>query len=300
VSVAGLGCGGRSRLGQANGASEQQSIAVVRRALELGVTFIDTAAAYGTENLVGKALEGRLDDVVVSTKVLPYTAQGPLSALGLRQSLELSLRRLRRECVDVFHLHGVSLEQYGYCVDELVPELVRLRDDGLLRWLAISEAFARDPSHDMLSRATLDGCWDVVMVGFNMLNPSARDRVLARTITTNVGVLVMFAVRRALSDRGELRRVVAELVRSGHIAPDDVDISDSLGFLADGSGISAVVDAAYRFARHEPGVHVVLTGTGDSEHLERNVASLQRPRLPDDVLDRLRDLFGAIDSVSGN
>lgn len=58
VSVAGLGCGGHSRLGQRAGASEQHSVDIVRAALDLGINFIDTAIAYRTETIVGKAIRG--------------------------------------------------------------------------------------------------------------------------------------------------------------------------------------------------------------------------------------------------
>jgi aryl-alcohol dehydrogenase-like predicted oxidoreductase len=56
VSVAGLGCGGHSRLGQATGATEDESVRLVQRALDQGVTYFDTARAYGTEEIVGRAL----------------------------------------------------------------------------------------------------------------------------------------------------------------------------------------------------------------------------------------------------
>ena len=66
IGVAGLGCGGHSRLGQATGATEEESVALVRRALDLGVTYIDTDRAYGTEEIVGRAVEGRRHEVVVT------------------------------------------------------------------------------------------------------------------------------------------------------------------------------------------------------------------------------------------
>ena len=68
VSVAGLGCGGHSRLGMANGHDEAHATRIVEAALDLGIDFIDTARAYGTEVAVGKALHGRRDKVVISTK----------------------------------------------------------------------------------------------------------------------------------------------------------------------------------------------------------------------------------------
>src|SRR5919112_2324348 len=88
VSVAGLGCGGHSRLGQTYGATEDESVAVVERALDLGINLIDTARAYGTEEIVGRAIKGKRAEVVLSTKALLETGD------SLRASLEKSLKRL--------------------------------------------------------------------------------------------------------------------------------------------------------------------------------------------------------------
>ena len=303
VSAAGLGCGGHSRLGQRYGATVDESVAVVQRALDLGVTLIDTARAYGTEEIVGAALAGRRrDDVVVSSKsqVGGRGDAPPVDAAGLRESVELSLRRLRTDRIDVFHLHGVPLRLYEHCRTELVPELLRLRDEGKIRFLAISEGFGGDTGHAMLQVAVDDDCWDVMMVGFHLLNPSARERVFRVTQEKGIGVLIMFAVRRALSDPAELRRVVAELVERGEVDAGEVDLEDPLGFLVSDGAASSVVEAAYRFARHEPGADVVLTGTGRIAHLEENVASLSMPPLPAPALERLERIFGRVDSVSGN
>lgn len=299
VSVAGLGCGGHSRLGQRTGSTEDESVRLVQRALELGITYIDTARAYGTEEIVGRGFAGRRDEVVVSTKCSPTDRDGSISPGTLRESLELSLGRLGTDRIDVFHLHGVTTDTYQHCRDALVPELQRLRDEGKLRFVAMSEAFGSDPGHQMFGLADDDDCWDVVMVGFNLLNQSARERVLPWTKRHDVGVEVMFAVRRALSSPDELRRVAATLVADGHLAPDDLDAEDPLSFLVH-DDCASVVEAAYRFARHEPGCHVVLSGTGNPVHLEENVASINAPPLPAEDVDRLRRLLGRIDHLSGN
>ena len=301
VSVAGLGCGGHSRLGQSYGASTAASVDLVRRALDLGITYVDTAQGYGTEGIVGEAVAGRRDGVVISSKASPRSRDGVvLDAAGLRAAVERSLAALDTDCVDVYHLHGVGDDEYDHCVDELVPELLRLRDAGAIRFLAISERFAADPGHVMLQRAVADDCWDVMMVGFNLLNQSARDRVFTATRELDVAVEVMFAVRRALSRDDELARVVQELVAEGHLDAGDVDLDEPLEFLVHDAGASSVVEAAYRFTRHEPGCHVVLTGTGNVEHLEENVRSICAPALPADDLARLRNVFGHLDHLSGN
>jgi L-galactose dehydrogenase len=300
VSVAGLGCGGHSRLGQATGATEEESVRLVQRALELGVTYIDTARAYGTEEIVGRGLAGQRDQVVVSTKAHPQSGGGPLTPRALRESVQLSLRRLGTDRVDVFHLHGVDVELYEHCLDELVPELQRLRSEGAVRFLAISERFGADPGHTMLQRAMLDDCWDVAMVGFNLLNPSARDRVFPLTQDKNIGVEVMFAVRRTLSQPDELRRVARQLVEESHIAEGAIDLDDPVGFLLRPGRNGSVVESAYRFARHEPGCHVVLTGTGNLAHLEDNISSINSQPLTTEEADGLRRLFGHLDHLSGN
>ncbi len=304
VSVAGLGCGGHSRLGMATGHNEAHASNIVRHALDLGINFIDTARAYGTEAAVGAAIRGRRDEVVLSSKALPRGRAGLLSAAGLTECLEKSLVRLGTDCIDVFHLHGVLLADYPHCRDELVPELLRQRDLGKIRFLGITERFSRDTAHAMLHSALPDDHFDVIMVGFNLLNPAARHSVFPLTLEHDLGTLIMFAVRRALGQPAALAQTVAGLIASGQVAGqvngEAIDSSDPLAFVADHADVSSVVEAAYRYCRHEPGAHVVLTGTGSIEHLSENVASILAPALPESVRERLNSLFGAVDSVSGD
>ena len=135
---------------------------------------------------------------------------------------------------------------------------------------------------------------------FNLLNPSARHRVFTKTLEKNIGVLCMFAVRRALSQPAQLKALIADLQQRGQIDPGACDTEDPLGFLTQEGKAATIPEAAYRYCRYEPGIHVVLTGTGNIDHLQANVTSLLKsPLLPTD-LQRLDALFGRVDSVSGN
>jgi aryl-alcohol dehydrogenase-like predicted oxidoreductase len=300
VSVAGLGCGGHSRLGMARGRSEQEAADLVRRALDLGITFLDTARVYGTERAVGLGVKGRRDAVTISSKAFPLDREGRIRAAHVERQIDDSLAALGTDRIDVLHLHGVLPEHYERAVEEYVPVLERARAAGKIRFPAISEVFARDPGHAMLPRALADDCFDVVMVGLNLLNPSARERVLGPAREKDVGVLVMFAVRRALSQPEELARVCADLVERGTVPEGALDPADPLGFLVGEERARSVVEAAYRFCRHEPGAHVVLTGTGSAEHLAANVASIEKGPLPAEDRARLQALFGEVDFLSAN
>jgi aryl-alcohol dehydrogenase-like predicted oxidoreductase len=300
VGVAGLGCGGNSRIGQGAGLSEAQSVALVREALDLGVNLIDTASIYGTEGIVGKAIKGRArESVVISTKshINAFDGSSAAPVEAVLASLEASLRALDTDYIDVFHLHGLSPKVYGHAMAQVVPALLREKEKGKFRHLAVSETAPRDPGHTMLERAVEEPVWEVFMLAFHMLNQNARDRLLARTRANKVGTLCMFAVRNVFSRPGLLRETVRGLVAEGKLPRELGKTDDPLGFLVHTAGAESLIDAAYRFARHEPGIDVVLFGTSSVAHLKANVASILRPPLPAEDVQRLYALFGHLVGV---
>lgn len=301
VGVMGLGAGGHSRLGQRSGKSEAESAAVVRRAIDLGANLIDTAEAYGTESIVGMGLAGvPRDAYVLSTKKSPRIKGELITAADVFTGLDASLSRLGLDHVDIYHIHGVKASDYPYVREELVPALVRLRELGKIRWLGITESFSEDTTHAMLAQALQDDIWDVMMVGFNLLNHSARDRVFPITRQKNIGVLCMFAVRRALVDPASARELIQELAAAGEVDLTGYNPDHPLDFLTAPGVAGSLSEAAYRYCRHEPGIHVVLSGTGSLDHLEENARALQLPPLPPAAQARVDQLFAGVDSASGN
>lgn len=294
VSVFGLGGGGHSRLGKSQDKTEVESIAIVQQALDAGVNFIDTAEGYGTEEIVGKGIAAvKRDSVVLSTK----KSTDGITPDAVRSSLDDSLKRLGTDYVDIYHLHGVAPDDYERLLNDIIPTFEQLRQQGKIRFIGITERFGSDTQHAMLQRAVQDKVWDVMMVGFNILNQSARERVFPSTIQQNIGILVMFAVRRALSDAQRMRETLDQLVSSGQIDPADLDKDEPLKFLhADSHDLT---DAAYRFCIYEPGAHVILSGTGSPEHLRENIESFTRPPLSPSSIQRLKYIFRRVDSISG-
>ncbi|MEX0804260.1 MAG: aldo/keto reductase [Candidatus Binatia bacterium] len=302
VSVAGLGCGGPSRLGLRNNAdSEAGAVALVRQAIDLGVNFLDTAQSYATEPVVGKAIaELRHEELVISTKkTLPPADRGNPEDEVIK-GLEQSLKLIGTDYIDIYHLHGVEPKDYAFAKERLMPAMRRLRDQGKIRFIGVTEGFATDSAHRMLQESLREDMWDVVMVGFNLLNPSARKNVFPLTASNRVGVLNMFAVRRALSQPDRLRSLCGELLQKGMIPRGAVDADDPLGFLLEERVAATLPEAAYRFCRHEPAVDVVLTGTGNPEHLKANIEAILKPALPQQTLGRLEKVFGELDSLTAN
>lgn len=299
VSPAGLGCGGYSRLGMRQGNDAAAAEGVVRHALDLGVNFFDTARAYQTEEVVGRAVADVRDQVVISTKSIVVDGEGNFLPVDqIVASLEKSLIRLQTDYVDVFSFHGVLEEQLDHCLEELVPVMQKQVDAGKIRHLGITESFRQDPMHQMLCRAIPSGCFDVVMVGFNFLNASARQSVFPLAQEHDVATQVMHAVRHRLTNPSLLLETMDELAEQGEIDQNLLSAENTLDFLlAEGESLT---EAAYRFCRHEPGVSVVLTGTGKTAHLTENVAAITGVALPEPTLQQLHLLFGQVRSASGD
>jgi len=298
VSVAGLGCGGFSRLGLSTGGNEASAIGIIHAALDQGVNILDTASAYGTEAIVGKAIKRMpREQVVIATKSSVFRGGEGWPAERVVASLDNSLRELGIDCIDVFQLHAVPPSGYDHVRDAVVPALLKEKEKGKFRFLGITETSPNDLEHQMLLRAIPDGLWDVAMVAFHLMSQNTREAVFPAVLKHRVGTLLMFAVRSIFARKERVVEAMRELAAEGKVPQSLADDPDPLGFLIHPGGASSLTDAAYRYVRHEPGVDVVLFGTGDREHLRANIESILRPPLPEADRERLRQMFSHLRGV---
>jgi aryl-alcohol dehydrogenase-like predicted oxidoreductase len=300
VSVAGLGTGGFSRLGLRAGKSEAESARLIHEAVGLGVNFIDTAPSYGTEGMVGLALQTiPRDALVIATKSAIFRNGERYSPERVVASLDNSLRLMGTDHVDVFNLHGVEAAQYDYALETIVPVLLAEKQKGKIRHIGLTENSINDFTNTMLQRAVRDSVWEVVMVAFHMLHQAARANVFPITREKGIGTLLMFAVRSIFADPPRVARELKALADQGLVEQWLGETKDPLGFLIHEGGAANITEAAYRYARHEPGVDVVLFGTGDAGHLRANIAALLKPPLPQADRAKLAALFGHLTNGIG-
>ena len=153
VSVACLGCGGSSTIGKSTGKTENQSINLIKTALDLGVNFFDTANVYGTEKILGKAIKNvSRDQIVISTKHKISTKDKKFSSIDIISGIENSLKELKTDYIDIFHLHGVAPKDFDHAIS-LMPELMREKEKGKFRFLGITESSPIDHNQITISKA---------------------------------------------------------------------------------------------------------------------------------------------------
>ena len=311
TSVLGLGAGGPSRLGtrgQADADSER-AVQVVRRAVDLGITFIDTAETYGTEPHIAAAIRDLppsvSDTLTICTKHAAFSSADapPRSAAEFTAAIEASIRTLGVDAIDVEQVHGVEPRELDHVREVILPALVAAKDRGLIRLIGLTEMFQRDPEHETLNSVLDDVAegapWQSVMVGYNMLNQSASGRVLPSARASKVATIGMFAVRHAMSQPEVLRTIATELATDPRFDADLVqgDDGEPLSWLLDYA--ESIPEAAYRFCITDPAPDVLLTGTGSIEHLEANVRAVERGPLPAEAVQRLRDALGWVTTETG-
>jgi len=181
---------------------------VLRRAVELGITFFDTADSYGpyvAEDLLREALHPYPDDVVIATKA-GLTRQGPgvWTPLGkpayLRQEVELSLRRLGLERVDLFQLHRIDPD---YPVADQVGELKQLQDEGKIRHIGLSEVSVEDLQEAQKTAEIVS-----VQNLYNLANRDAEE-LLDHCTRENIGFIPWFplATGKLAGKGGPLARI---------------------------------------------------------------------------------------------
>jgi aryl-alcohol dehydrogenase-like predicted oxidoreductase len=174
---------------------------------------------------------------------------------------------------------------------------VKLKEQGKVRHIGITETSPNDPEQRMLAQAIQEAPWEVTMLAYSLMNQGARHRIFPVTRRRGIGTLLMFVVRNIFSNAAYRHDIFATLVEQGQLDASILSAGDPLGFLVAEGGAESITDAAYRYARHEQGVDVVLFGTGNTAHVKDNVDSILRPALAPPIIERLHASFGHLTGV---
>ena len=269
----------------------------VRRALDLGINYIDTAPGYGnSEEVLGKALAGVKQPVVLSTKLGGRPAPfKPQDKACLRASVEESLKLLGRDCIDILMIHEPDRPgQYDWWTDIVkvegpVLELIgELKEEGKIRFAGLGGTTTTEMAH--LCRS---GKFDVVLTAYNysLLYREAALEVIPAAKAAGMGIIVGSPLQQ-----GALARRYDEQLK----APGAFWVSKmrreqfrKLYAYCDEIGMS-LPELGIRFVLSNPDIHCVLMGARSAAEVEQNAAAAQAGPLPAAILKRLEEIAALV------
>ena len=305
VSRAGFGGGG---IGQVWGATtEAEAIRSVHRALDLGITFFDVAPSYGdgkAEEALGKALVGRRESVVVATKVRLRAEEMDDVAGAVSRSVERSLNRLRRDQVDVLHVHNRFTEQRGEALDSITGNDVlgpvldaykEMQQANKTRFIGLS---AMDHDKPTMHRLINSGEYDTVLAYYNLLNRTAQEPKPSGADVFDNGQIIPLAKTKGMGIIGIRSHAAGALTPALDRPPNpgdalmeaDLRKAAQLDFLLAGP-IETLSQAAMVFSMMNRDIHSTVPGVKNAEESEEIAACVDLPPIPDDHLRQLKELY---------
>ena len=305
VSRAGFGGGG---IGQVWGATtEADAIRSVHRALELGITFFDVAPSYGdgkAEEALGKALIRRTEDVVIATKVRLRADEMDDIAGAVRRSVEVSLNRLRRDSVDVLHVHNRFTEQRGEGRDSITGDDVmgpvldaykEMQREGKTRYIGLS---AMDHHVPTMHRLINSGEWDTVLAYYNLLNTTAQEPKPTSADVFDNGQIIPLAKSKGMGVIGIRSHAAGALTPALDRPPApgdalmeaDLRKAAMLDFLLEGP-IETLSQAAMVFSMMNRNIDSTVPGVKNEAEAEEIARCVDLPPISEAHMARLRELY---------
>ena len=310
VSLLTFGCGAVGGLMTKGDPKDQER--AVARALELGIKHFDTAPQYGngaSEENLGRVLASLKPDVIVSTKVRIPPTDRPRIGAAIAAAMEASLKRLRRDHVDLYQLHNpLMLKAEGErltpeeVLGEVVPAFQRLREQGKTRFVGFTAIGDTAALHKVVD----SGAFDAAQVPYNALNPSpgaallprypAQDfrLLLDRTQANGVGTIgIRVLAGGALSgseQRHPLGMAVVEPIGSGSSYKADVERARRLEPMVREGHAASLTELAMRFAIAHPALSTTEIGLANIAELEAAAAAINKGPLSPPALARLAEL----------
>ncbi|ANB57752.1 oxidoreductase [Anoxybacillus sp. B7M1] len=283
ASEIGLGC-------MSLGTDEKQAIRLIHEALERGINYLDTADLYDrglNEQFVGKALKGKRDQVILATKVGNRWEEGKEgwfwdpSKAYIKTAVKESLRRLQTDYIDLYQLHGGTIEDP---IDETIAAFEELKKEGVIRYYGIS-SIRPNVIREYVKRSNIVS----VMMQYSLLDRRPEE-LFPLLKEHRISIIIRGPVAKGLLTERPLEAASDSIKQHGYLSYTYEELQTLLPNLKKQTALHRSFTAtALQFCLYDPAVAVVVPGASSSEQLAENAAAASASRLTKEEYEWLRE-----------
>jgi hypothetical protein len=257
---------------------------LLNRALDLGINFVDSSAAYRwSEELIAQYIGHRRSEFIFATKCGSWRVLQPngewvqtldYSAQAIAPQIDRSLQRLKIDTIDIIQLHSPHYNDVAF--GDGLEGLKKARQQGKVRFIALSA------DGDAARKAIEIGEFDTLQITYNVLQPEQAD-IIAAARAKDMGIIIKNPIANAVYEKPRPSDGNATLWDRAQkvLSPEVV-------------GNLSRVEVALRWLLYDEHVHTAIVGTTNVQHLEANVAAVERGRLPEEMLGEIKRRYESL------
>lgn len=288
VSERSLGC-------MSLGTDEQKAKKVIDYALDKGINYLDTADLYDfgrNEEIVGQAIKGKRDQVIIGTKVGNHYSENSRdwywdpSKEYIKEQVKESLKRLQIDYIDLYQLHGGTINDP---IDETIEAFEELKKEGLIRYYGLS-SIRPNVIKEYCKRSSIVS----VMTQYSLLDRRPEEEILDLLNQNDISVIVRGPMAKGmLSDNGS--EIIENKGQNGYLGYQKQELADTFNILSEiakEAGISPT-EAAIQYVLKHPAIATAVFGASGVDQVRNNLVESETSFLPDSLYKKLQELTPA-------
>jgi aryl-alcohol dehydrogenase-like predicted oxidoreductase len=287
VSEVGLGC-------MSLGTDESRALHIVENAIDLGINYLDTADLYDqglNEEFVGKAIKNKRDSVILATKVgnkFEPGKQGWIwdpSKRHIKEAVKDSLRRLQTDYIDLYQLHGGTIEDH---IDETIDAFEDLKTEGVIRYYGIS-SIRPNVIREYLNRSSIIS----VMMQYSILDRRPEEEVFSLLKDHQVSVFPRGPVAKGLLTDRPLEAAPTSIIEKGYLDYSFAELQEVIPQLKEIANGRSLTEIALQYCLHNPVVASVVTGASKIDQIKDNISAVEASPLTENEISQIKQLTKA-------
>lgn len=287
VSKIGLGC-------MSVGTEEKKALHMIDSALDMGINYLDTADLYDqglNEEFVGKAIKQKRQDIILATKVGNRFEQGKKgwswdpSKKYIKSAVKDSLRRLQTDYIDLYQLHGGTMEDP---IDETIEAFEELTQEGVIRYYGIS-SIRPNVIREFVTKSSIVS----VMMQYSILDRRPEEQILSYLNDHQISVVARGPVAKGLLTNRPVDNASQSMKQNGYLDYAFEELVTAISGLKGVAGNRSLTEIALQYCLFDDTVASVVTGASSLEQIKNNVAAANSTPLTDDQVQKIKDLTKA-------